>query len=155
MARIHKIQGSRPCLLPPIPFRIPPAKKSEWKCAAGAEGGNARYSARGVGFIPPARIVRERQKQPRARSARHHFVMLVKWVRAKASSSPQIETSSSERAAPRSGAAERGGADGKNARRAATNSDGAGAAKCGDLSLVSNAKIYLYVGQTKIFSIRA
>ena len=31
-------------------FRIPPAKKSEWKRAAGAEGGNARYSARGAGF---------------------------------------------------------------------------------------------------------
>ena len=61
-----------------------------------------------------------------------------KWVRAKATMSPQIETSSSERAAPRSGAARMDGAGGKESRRVATNSDGAGAAKCGDLSLVSN-----------------
>ena len=106
-------------------------------------------AARGRREIPHGRIVRSGTKPPRARSARDQF--LLKWVRAKASSSPQIETSNSERAAPRSGAAERGGAGAKEARRSATNSDGAGAAKCGDLSLVSNLKTIYMSAKPKYF----
>jgi len=43
--------GSRPCLLPPIPFLNSPREKNQnGNGAAGAEGGNARYSARWGGI---------------------------------------------------------------------------------------------------------
>jgi len=55
-----------------------------------------------------------------------------KWVRAKANTSPQKETSESERW--EEARAEGAGVD-KRARRSATNWDGTGAAKWADLSL--------------------
>ena len=74
---------------------------------------------------------RTRQFQATTRSAR------AKWVRAKANTSPQKETSESERWEE---ARAEGAGVGKRARRFATNWDGAGVAKCADLSLVSYLK---------------
>ena len=67
----------------------------------------------------------------------HHWSFRSKKVRAKATISPQIETSESERWKE---ARAEGAGVGKRARRSATNWDGTGAAKCGDLSLVSYPK---------------
>src|SRR3989344_1985921 len=96
--------------MPPLPpaahsfFEFPREKNHNGNWGRGR--GRQRRACRGVGgFIPPAPIVGGRENPPRAGSARHHFVMLVKGVRAKASSSPQKRTSRFERAAPRSGAA--------------------------------------------------
>ncbi len=69
---------------------------------------------------------RTRQFQATTRSAR------AKWVRAKANTSPQKETSESERWEE---ARAEGAGVGKRARRFATNWDGTGAAKWADLSL--------------------
>ena len=74
---------------------------------------------------------RTRQFQATTRSAR------AKWVRAKANTSPQKETSCSEsRDAPRA----EGAGVGKRWRRFATNWDGMDRAKWADLSLVSYLK---------------
>ena len=86
----------------------------------------------GGGAFQRNRGVRFSFKPPRTRSVRSQTLRVWKWVRAKVSMSAQIETSRSERAAPQSGAA---GVGGKNARRSATNSDGAGAGKRAVLSL--------------------
>jgi len=74
---------------------------------------------------------RTRQFQATTRSAR------AKWVRAKVNTSPQKETSESERWEE---ARAEGTGVGKRARRFATNSDGTGAEKWADLSLVSYLK---------------
>ena len=68
---------------------------------------------------------RTRQFQATTRSAR------AKWVRAKVNTSPQKETSESERWEE---ARAEGAGVGKRCRRFATNWDGMGAAKCADLS---------------------
>ena len=92
----------------------------------------ARVRERGRGACQRNRGVRFGFKPPRTRRVRSQPLRGWKWVRAKVSMSAQIETSRSDRAAPPCGAA---GAGGKNARREATNSDGAGAAKRAVLSL--------------------
>jgi len=79
----------------------------------------------------PTQSERTRQFQATTRSAR------AKWVRAKVNTSPQKETSESERWEE---ARAEGAGVGKRARRFATNWDGTGAAKWTDLSLVSYLK---------------
>jgi len=74
---------------------------------------------------------RTRQFQATTRSAR------AKWVRAKVNTSPQNETSESERWEE---ARAEGAGVGKRARRFAMNWDGTGAANWADLSLVSYLK---------------
>ena len=84
---------------------------------------------------------RTRQFQATTRSARaHHWSFRSKKVRAKATISPQIETSESERW-KKSRAV--GAGVGKRCRRSATNWDGTGISKWADLSLVSSLKTNL------------
>ena len=85
-----------------------------------------RERVRGALSRITAQSERTRQFQATTRSAR------AKWVRAKVNTSPQKETSESERWEE---ARAEGAGVGKRARRFATNWDGTGAAKWADLSL--------------------
>jgi len=85
-----------------------------------------RERVRGALVRFTAQAERTRQFQVTTRSAR------AKWVRAKANTSPQKETSESERWEE---ARAEGAGVGKRARRFATNWDGTGGAKWADLSL--------------------
>jgi hypothetical protein len=90
-----------------------------------------RERVRGALVRFPMQSERTRQFQATTRSAR------AKWVRAKVNTSPQKETSESERWEE---AAACGAGVGKRARRFATNWDGTGVANWADLSLVSYLK---------------
>ena len=79
-----------------------------------------------------ARSERTLQFRVGTRSAR------AKWVRAKVRMSAQNDTSRSDRAAPQSGAA---GGGGKNPRREAAKSEGAGTEKLADLPLFRIQKL--------------
>ena len=93
-----------------------------------------RERVRGALVRITAQSERTRQFQVTTRSAR------AKWVRAKVNTSPQNETSESERW-KKSRAV--GAGVGKSWRRSATNWDGTGISKRADLSLVSSLKTNL------------
>src|SRR3989344_6352546 len=100
----------------------------------------ARVRERVRGALVRITTQSERTIQSRAttRSARaHHWSFRSKKVRAKATISPQIETSESERWEE---ARADGAGVGKRARRSATNWDGTGISKQAVLSLVSRLK---------------
>ena len=125
-----------PRLCRPFLFSNPPRKKSEWRGAARREGGTRGTPRVGRdSALARNRSVRCSFKPPRTRSVRSHW--LSKKVRAKDMITPQIETSSSERAVARRDA---GAACDNSSRRKAANWLGGGNPKCGDLSLVSNPK---------------
>ena len=101
-------------------------------CAKASAG--RRERVRGALYLFTTQSGRTRQIQATTRSAR------AKWVRAKATISPQIETSESERwKMPRAV----GAGVGKRCRRSATNWDGMGISKWADSSLVSSLKTNL------------
>lgn len=82
------LNGSRPSPLPPIPFLHPPAEKSEWKRAAGAEGGNAELARRERDSFHALESCEEIRSH-HARGARDQSLRDWKWVRANVRISPQ------------------------------------------------------------------
>src|SRR3989338_8323426 len=116
-------------------FQIPPPKNQNGEERQGERAGRAVLRAGRDSASALNRSVRGSFKPPRTRSVRSHW--LSKKVRAKDMITPQIETSSSERADARRDA---GAACDNSSRRTAANWLGGGNPKCGDLSLVSNPK---------------
>ena len=100
-----------------------------------------RERVRGALYRFTTQSERTRQFRATTRSARaHHWSFRSKKVRAKASISPQKETSESERWEE---VLAKGAGLGKRCRRFATNWDGTGISKRADLSLVSSLKTNL------------
>ena len=113
----------------------PPAKNQNGEGRQGERAGRAVLRAWRGSALARNRSVRCDTKPPRTRSVRSHW--LSKKVRAKDMITPQIETSSSERAVARRDA---GAACDNSSRRSAANWLGGGNPKWADLSLVSYLK---------------